>query len=633
MMNLLLQSSPSQQKHFYDPMFRLSSACMTAEQQSRLDSVVKLDLSNSAQFADLLEFYSHNVEAICYWMNNCVFPGEMKAYPEKLVSSAWDLADGGHVVGFSGTDDNEMLLPLTVQMKRIRHPEIEATKGKMVHLILANPVYHAIEVAVDGNMVAALVQMAVAVKASALIDCGGLLAGCTNRQVATLLLAHFEAVTFFDTETRRPRWRIKTKNGTEYDTNSAVKVSSTFVIFDDSRCRGSDFQLLPDAKALLTLGVGMHKDKLLQAAGRLRGLQFEQKVEFAGAADVTTSIARLCGCLRDEVTSKSVLEWVIDNSLASTADGMLMWAVQGDSFVRRSSICDIPTEPEKYSLRDFYLKSSRPCSLHARMNRLITECNSDSAYEKVLEQIRCHVVAHVSADYYGMDEECERELEQEQEMERERETELPVMKPSSDIDWNYALVADASFEQLILVSGAISIDEYFGQYFSVEIATKILRIPWVLKGIYVTRNFVHTIDTGGDRKIDTYFRLIDGYLVHPAEVGKQRILLLSDREADCLHVVTRVSTLAYTTFAGDDDQSTLIPRSAHTGLYDCDQFVLMKLFNGCTCYETETQKQSLKGLLSAPRASEAAFLFPTMRGLQHMIDKCDLDVVVKTHCI
>lgn len=45
-----------------------------------------------------------------------------------------------------------------------------------------------------------------------------------------------------------------------------------FTLFDEARCRGADLQLRGDAVGLLTLGPTTTKDKLMQAAGRLRKL-------------------------------------------------------------------------------------------------------------------------------------------------------------------------------------------------------------------------------------------------------------------------------------------------------------------------------------------------------------------------
>ena len=53
---------------------------------------------------------------------------------------------------------------------------------------------------------------------------------------------------------------------------------STFVIFDEARTRGADLKMAEDVTAALSLGPQMTKDKLMQAAGRLRKIGRNQKM-------------------------------------------------------------------------------------------------------------------------------------------------------------------------------------------------------------------------------------------------------------------------------------------------------------------------------------------------------------------
>jgi hypothetical protein len=62
-------------------------------------------------------------------------------------------------------------------------------------------------------------------------------------------------------------------------------------LFDDARCRGADLALQQTAVGLLTLAAGMPKDKLMQAAGRLRQLGRGQRVVLMGLPDISSKIA------------------------------------------------------------------------------------------------------------------------------------------------------------------------------------------------------------------------------------------------------------------------------------------------------------------------------------------------------
>lgn len=138
---------------------------------------------------------------------------------------------------------------------------------------------------------------------------------------------------------------------------SPIKESEAFVIFDEARCRcgtgaattawhgpatwvlitsilprtvmcgaaskhalvclyrGSDMKLKPDAKAILTLGPRMGRDKFMQAAMRLRQLEKGQKLVIAAPADICTSLIEVCGLwAAAAIQPKHVLEWVLWNT-------------------------------------------------------------------------------------------------------------------------------------------------------------------------------------------------------------------------------------------------------------------------------------------------------------------------------
>jgi hypothetical protein len=81
---------------------------------------------------------------------------------------------------------------------------------------------------------------------------------------------------------------------------SPIKPRDAFVYFDDSRCRGADLKLSPGAVALLTVGVKMCKDKLMQAAGRMRALGKGQKVQLLGGEDIAERVRVASGLAAEE---------------------------------------------------------------------------------------------------------------------------------------------------------------------------------------------------------------------------------------------------------------------------------------------------------------------------------------------
>ena len=122
--------------------------------------------------------------------------------------------------------------------------------------------------------------------------------------------------------------------------SSPIAERQAFVMFDDARCRGADLQLRQDAVGLLTLGPGICKDKLMQAAGRLRQLGRGQTLRFVGTEKISAKICRLSNygsssCSSPVATSSRdikslhVLQWVMRNTVQSTLNGVMEWSRQG----------------------------------------------------------------------------------------------------------------------------------------------------------------------------------------------------------------------------------------------------------------------------------------------------------------
>ncbi|CAF4667474.1 unnamed protein product, partial [Rotaria sp. Silwood2] len=85
----------------------------------------------------LLPIFRYNILVINYFLNYFVFPREAKQFPNKLVSSAWDLSSSLRskiITGFSGTNDTQLLLPIHVRQYDL--PELQKTDAIVVNNIL-----------------------------------------------------------------------------------------------------------------------------------------------------------------------------------------------------------------------------------------------------------------------------------------------------------------------------------------------------------------------------------------------------------------------------------------------------------------------------------------------------------------
>ena len=141
----------SAQKAIYDEWFNLSAPVMTSEELLWLDDVAKLDLSNSILVSLLVKHFSKNIKTINFWLNNCVFEKVMQ-FPYRSEATAWDLAHNSYnqVAGFSGTNDDRLIMPLSLQWVEQTNPELLGTDGKMLQL-LENSTFESLQIRDEKN--------------------------------------------------------------------------------------------------------------------------------------------------------------------------------------------------------------------------------------------------------------------------------------------------------------------------------------------------------------------------------------------------------------------------------------------------------------------------------------------------
>ena len=263
-----------------------------AKSYESISHVDKIDLTNSSQMDLLFQIYSKNPSTINFWLNFCVFPHEIDHYTSRMVSNSWHLAhsDTGHVVGFSGTNDNHRIIPLQIRQHLPWDSEnkvwkrLLATNGRMLGVLKERTLSCEELLLEEGRSSSAILHFlstsSQGRRIDALIDCGALLAGISNLRVAEYVRKEclkinsiLKGVTFFD-DVRRC-WMIMDKSGRCLPKDQApLREFETFAIFDEPRCRGVDLKLDSQAVAMITLGRNMCKEKFMQAAGELYNRHF-----------------------------------------------------------------------------------------------------------------------------------------------------------------------------------------------------------------------------------------------------------------------------------------------------------------------------------------------------------------------
>jgi hypothetical protein len=207
-----------------------------------------------------------------FYLPHIVFPKDAKEFPHKLSTSGWDLAEERKhsTTGFSGTNDNRFLLPISLQQDYL--PENPSTNAKVLCYLLEEENNH-YEHVVTGNSVRDKVDILLKLIVSPLIrvilDVGAHIL-LQNEEVSTRLLELFVgdsaqiAVVYFDDHDELV---VNTKDGcTESLLISpfAQQLDKCFVYLDDAHARGTDLKLPIGSRAAVTLGPKLTKDRLVQ---------------------------------------------------------------------------------------------------------------------------------------------------------------------------------------------------------------------------------------------------------------------------------------------------------------------------------------------------------------------------------
>jgi Protein of unknown function (DUF3638)/Protein of unknown function (DUF3645) len=653
---VLLGLGKESKRRQYTSWFLLSK-CRMGPDQERLDTVDKIDLKNQTQFKLLLKYFSRNVHTINFYLLHLVFPVEMQYYPERITATSWNLTenDGRQVFGFSGTNDNYRLLPLKVRQyffdpssamperQKRRWLTVFGTNGLMVDRMLDHTIgcrrLPATE-SVPGALLSFVQNSQPLVHA--MIDAGALLAGVDNKAFAAMLIdvlrqqsSDHRGVTFFDPTTNK--WSItEIESGRTLPTDrSSIAVEETFAFFDEPRCRGADLKLRPCAVAMLTLGPGMGKEKLMQGAGRMRLLGRGQKLVLVGTDEVfghVDATAKTSPDVPTEMQTKRVIAWALRNTVEANANGLLSWASQGLFHATSYGDPQLTVEPEVASLWDLYEKPFVPTTVenavdakrHEYISRRGSDCPLDLERLATVDDISRIVSdfgCSVSHSAEGLDDECEREIELQRESEMEQEIEVPQMDAVDELDWDVSAVL--SRRSPFDLPREVGVQLLRGFVRDSLLPSSLGRIDWPTN-VFVTENFRRTVVDRTSRQppkpMNSYLRLVDSCLAF-TKTGD--VLLLSEREAD--KVVERMYQCQIETPRADASDTWLFHLSLlrtsldgtlpglggetmaltanrpelRTSFALPDNVVAcLQLFAGETYYATPERKASLKAILA-----------------------------------
>jgi hypothetical protein len=508
----------------------------------------------------------HNMLVVNYYLNHFVFPREAKQFPDKLVSSAWDLSSSARtkiITGFSGTNDTQLLLPVHIQQYDL--PELRKTDAIVLNNLLQpeNENYQFLPVSASSNDI---LKQVVNYKQviQVILDVGALFVDGTNRQIAVKWLnlsdkskidysVYFESDEIFACDRLYRRHAFLTSPASE-------RLERCVFYLDEIHTRGTDFKFPNDFRAAVTLGSGLSKDRLVQACMRMRKLGKHHWLSFWSSNEVHQQIQILkrSSILRskkeivnDQITLIDILRWVYENTQQATWDGLHHWAAQSLSFQRKVR-----------AFRDIHWNNQEEVFTNTIMEKLAKECleaevldlklmygapktwqtvseiyNARYKHLSICSSTEIHeAVSRRLCDYGGsktllvqlLDEEQQRELEQELEEERQQKRPPPVHPCEPILHKELGLLCDATSPNINLS----------------KLSSVFCPLPYAFRGttfyqecqphcwqpnLWITTEFKRVIQTRGE-SLDSFLRPARWVVIY----RNQHIIFVSPHEANWL---------------------------------------------------------------------------------------------------
>jgi len=239
-----------------------------------------INVDDKGQVEELWRHLRFNRNVLDHYMNNFVFPVHAKQFGVKLQASGWDLplfsksrpgenaTHNAKTTGFSGTNDNKMMLPLTIRQDDL--PGLRQTNAEVLTYLL--------QVRNRGYMVATsngkrlteegLLRRIEKEGIRILIDAGAYILEMDNRSLVNVWLSidtEAKAAVYFGADNRA--W-VQYRGGKErvplLATPFVENLDECLVYLDEAHTRGVDLKLPQHARGALTLALGQTKDHTVQ---------------------------------------------------------------------------------------------------------------------------------------------------------------------------------------------------------------------------------------------------------------------------------------------------------------------------------------------------------------------------------
>lgn len=235
-----------------------------------------INMEDEMQINELWMHLRFTRNVVNHYVNNFVFPLYAKQFGVKLQASAWDIPlyhgdpDGSppQTTGFSGTNDNKVMLPLTIRQNELSG--LQQTNAEVLTYLLEdrNRAYEIAERNGKRLCEIDLLSRMEYKRIRILIDAGAYILEMENIDVVKKWLeidTQAKAGLYFDKNNRAMiLYRGRREPIPLVATPFAEDLQECVVYLDEAHTRGVDLKLPPNATGALTLGPGQTKDHTVQ---------------------------------------------------------------------------------------------------------------------------------------------------------------------------------------------------------------------------------------------------------------------------------------------------------------------------------------------------------------------------------
>ncbi|KAF2229858.1 hypothetical protein EV356DRAFT_570800 [Viridothelium virens] len=538
---------------------------LTIDSSSLPDSLKEWNAINVDDEAQFLEVWHHmrsNMTLIDYFLNNFVFPEHAKQFALKIQASGWDIpiippgkltGPASRTTGFSGTNDNRSMLPLTIKQNDL--PRLSHTNAEVLTYLL-QPRSQSYQVAQDeyGRFSEfRLLQKISRMDIRILIDAGAQILEMDNKSLSKRWLStsiEAPAALYFNTDNKAI---ILYRNGREVPFLASPFVDNldeVLVYLDEAHTRGTDLKFPKFAKGALTLGLGITKDSLVQAAMRLRQLGTSQSVVFFASREVQQSIKdhrpKPYGA---HVDSSDVIYWLLAQTCDTIEQLQPLFYSQGADYCRRTQAeLDNPEFLTNIIDRQEYLNVIQQAEQQSLVQLYEPkQSSSTSAFPENPSPRISTIIKELKSRRKGFQDtgnavhsSALQEVEQEREVAVQQESIREVQKPVHYTPLKFAglhrdilsFVKNGSFP-----AGSQAYEQVFQALQKTGVGLKHeINAKAVNSRFYVSKEFLKTVNLGYGRRNDNFLRQVNWILLNTTT---EAALIVNPEEAKLLIPIVR----------------------------------------------------------------------------------------------